>query len=61
MTEKRICCKCGKELVTDGFVFGDGEKYYCSEDCLFEDYTEQEYIDMYEDGYAYWTEFEGAE
>lgn len=54
----RTCKKCGKEHLTEGFVFGDGDYYYCSEECLFEDMTEQEYIDLYEDGYAYWTEWE---
>lgn len=54
---ERLCKKCGKELVASGFVFHEGEYYYCSEKCMFQDMTEQEYIDLYEAGAAYWTEF----
>ena len=53
----RVCSVCGKAM-TQGFVIGDGEDYYCSEECLYSVYTEQEYIDMYESDHAYWTEWE---
>ena len=53
----RICSKCGKPM-TSGYVIDDGEAYYCSEECLYEDYTEQEYEDLVEEDRAYWTEWE---
>lgn len=55
--DHRRCKKCG-ESMDEGFCFGDGEFYYCSEECLYQDYTEQEYLEMHEGGYGYWTEWE---
>ena len=54
----RTCKKCGKQHLKEGFCFFDGEFYYCSEECLYQDMTEQEYIDQYEAGNAYWTEWD---
>lgn len=53
----RFCDVCGRPM-RDGFVVNDGDRYYCSEGCLHEDYTEEEYKEMYSQGYAYWTEWE---
>lgn len=41
-----------------GFCIHDGEEYYCSEECLHENYTEEEYHKMYEEDEAYWTDWE---
>lgn len=54
----RTCDKCGKHM-TKGFVVGDD--YFCSEECLFQEMTEQDYLVAYEDGYAYYTEWEDEE
>lgn len=54
-----ICSLCGCAMQS-GFVIHDGEQYFCSEDCLHEFYTEEEYLEMYDDGNgdSYWTEWE---
>ena len=59
MDEKKIrfCDICGKPM-KEGFCIGDGEEYYCSESCLHRVYTEEEYKEMYTEGFAYWTEWE---
>ena len=43
----RICQKCGK-IVKKGYVTGDF-KYYCSDECLHQDYTEEEWAKLYEE------------
>ena len=54
----RHCNTCGKAM-SEGYCAGDGEKYFCSDECLFVDgYTEQQRDDDYENGYIYWTEWE---
>lgn len=53
----RVCKKCGQPM-TEGFVFRGGEFYYCSEKCLYQDMTEQEYEEAYENDEAYWTTWE---
>lgn len=55
--EPRICDACGKEM-TSGYVIGDGEEYYCSDECLYEYYSEEEYDELCQNGSAYWTEWE---
>lgn len=39
-----------------GYVVGDSE-YYCSDECLHEHHTDEEYLEMYESDDAYWTEW----
>lgn len=54
----RICDNCGSEM-TEGYCWGDGEGYACSNECLYVDgYTEQQHDLDYEAGYIYWTEWE---
>jgi len=55
--ESRICSECGDEM-SSGFCIGDGEDYYCSDDCLEKNMTEQEYLELYAIDGAYWTEWE---
>ena len=57
----RTCDTCGVEMA-EGYCCGDGEEYYCSDDCLFVDgYTpEQKEID-YDNGNIYWTSWEEEE
>lgn len=54
----RTCSQCGKGM-NDGYCIEGGMEYYCSEDCLHEHYTEEEYLEMYADGEgdSYWTEW----
>lgn len=54
---KRICTECGKEML-DGYVIFDGVYYYCSEECLHKNYTEEEYLELYDSDDAYWTIWE---
>lgn len=55
----RKCDKCGDGM-DEGYVVGGGEKYYCSEECLHKDFTEEEWSQMYAagEGDSYWTEWE---
>lgn len=57
---ERYCVACGENLTHEGFVIDDGLAYYCSEECLHKDYTEEEWTEMYADGEgtSYWTEWE---
>lgn len=52
----RQCHVCG-EIMHEGYCINDGEEYYCSEGCLLSVYTNEEYLDMYNEGLAYWTEW----
>lgn len=56
----RKCSACGKGMY-NGFLIGDGLEYYCSEKCLHTKYTEEEYLQMYEDEEAFYTEWEDEE
>lgn len=51
----RICSVCGRKMYS-GYVVGDSE-YYCSDECLHEHHTDEEYLEMYESDDAYWTEW----
>lgn len=54
----RICSEC-KEKMIEGYCINSGEEYYCSDKCLHKHYTEEEWLDMYEDGGdSYYTEWE---
>ncbi|MGL5381747.1 hypothetical protein [Clostridium sp.] len=62
----RICCKCGKAVLEEGYVYEGGEKYYCDMPCLNEDFTPEEWDELYIDGgdnyYTMWhtVEFESC-
>lgn len=57
--ETRTCSECNKEM-TQGYCIENGEEYYCSDECLHNHYTQEEYEEMYDDGNgdSYWTEWE---
>lgn len=59
---KRTCSHCGKEM-SEGFVIDNGMEYYCSEECLHQHYTHEEYMELYDDGEGdtYWTQWEEDE
>lgn len=57
--EVRTCDECGSEMV-EGYCISGGEEYYCSDECLHKNYTQEEYLDLYDDGNgdSYYTEWE---
>lgn len=54
----RHCNECGKEM-WEGFCIEGGLEYYCSEECLHKNLTEEEYEDLYDNGNgdSYYTEW----
>ena len=54
--ETRTCSVCGKEM-TEGYLAEDVGEYYCSDKCLHEVMTEDEYNRYYEEEYVFWTEW----
>jgi hypothetical protein len=42
----RRCDECGK-LMFEGYCLGGGEEYYCSDECLHENYSHEEFLAMY--------------
>lgn len=56
---KRVCSHCGKEMF-EGYVIDNGLEYYCSDECLHQHYTDEEYDEMYDNGNgdSYWTEWD---
>ena len=57
----KICSEC-KEKMIEGYCIDAGLEYYCSDECLHKHYTEEEWLDMYEDGGdSYYTEWEEDE
>lgn len=56
---KRTCSECGKEM-TQGHCIENGMEYYCSDECLHKNMTQEEYLELYDDGNgdSYWTEWE---
>lgn len=53
---KHICSECGEEM-NEGYCIEDGAAYYCSAACLYKNYDRDEYLDMYECGSAYYTDW----
>lgn len=56
LEDLRRCDICGK-VMNEGFLIDDNE-YFCSEECLHKKYSEEEYLEMYKNDVAYWTEWE---
>lgn len=54
--EYRVCSICGEKFV-EGYYAGETNgKYYCSDECLHKDFTDDEWRDLYtEDGENYYT------
>lgn len=57
---KRICSECKNEM-DKGYCLYNGEKYYCSDECLHKNYTNREYLMLYQLDEAYYTEWEENE
>lgn len=53
----RICTACGA-VMTEGYCIGDGESYYCSDKCLHTAMTQEEYMELYNEDCAYWTQWD---
>ena len=45
----RVCSECGKPMY-EGYCIEDGAEYYCSEECLHKNLTEEEYENLYDEG-----------
>lgn len=54
-SDVRLCVICKKEM-DKGFYITDFE-YYCSDMCLYERYTYEEYNELYELNEGYYTEW----
>jgi hypothetical protein len=55
------CDECGSGM-NEGYCIFGGHYYYCSDECLHKHFTEEEWLDLYEDGGdSYWTEWECEE
>ena len=52
----RRCDICGKPMI-DGYCVGDGEQYYCSDECLAMVFTEDEWELVYQTDGGYYTEW----
>lgn len=53
----RRCSVCGK-LMREGYCVSAGEAYYCSDECLSSEFTEEEWANQYEeDDQSYYTEW----
>ena len=57
---RRRCTECHK-IITQGYMIDDGSEYYCSNACLYQHYTPNEWQKMYESENGYWTEWEGED
>jgi hypothetical protein len=57
----RKCKICGEVNFQQGYVIEDGLYYYCSDECLHHDFTNEEFEKAYEEDWAYYTEWEDAE
>jgi hypothetical protein len=45
----RVCSECGKPM-TEGYCIENGAEYYCSEECLHKNLTDEEYENLYDEG-----------
>lgn len=52
----RFCDVCQTQIFEGYYI--NGEEHYCSDECLHKVYTEEEYNEMYENDYGYWTDWE---
>ena len=61
----RKCSECKKGM-NSGYIIGNGDEYYCSDECLHKEYTPAEWEVMADDeetdeAFNYWTEWEESE
>ena len=55
----RECSECGN-LMLSGYCIENGLEYYCSDECLHKHLSNDEYMELYDDGNGdtYYTEWE---
>lgn len=55
----RKCDHCSKGM-DEGYLINEGEEYYCSDECLHQHYTVDEWAAMSDgdDAESYWTEWD---
>ena len=51
-------CDCCESGMNEGYVIGDGERYYCSKECLNTQISDQEWDEIYDNDYGYYSEWE---
>lgn len=52
----RRCTHCGN-VVVEGYCIDNGFEYYCSDECLYENYTQDGYLELYDRGFAYYSQW----
>lgn len=58
MEEDEIRCSQCNEVMSEGYKVHDGLYHYCSNECLYTVMNEKEYLELHEEGDAFWTTFE---
>lgn len=53
----RTCTCCGNYMQS-GYIIGEGDEYFCSDECLHSHYSEEEYEEECANDNAYWTEWD---
>ena len=53
----RKCDECSK-VFNEGYCIENGEKYYCSDECLHKNISSKEWDELVEGGDSYYTEWE---
>lgn len=48
LVEGRICSEC-KAVMTEGYVIGSGDFYFCSDKCLHKNYTPLEWLQLHKE------------
>lgn len=56
---QRRCDHCAGGMNEGFYVEGMGDNYFCSDHCLHSHVSKDDYDEMYWDGTAYWTEWNG--
>lgn len=54
----KICDICG-EKTSFGYIIDDDLECYCSDDCLWGAYSEEEYDELCQENRAYWLDWGG--
>lgn len=54
--EIRVCSICN-HLINEGYCIYDGEDYACDDSCLSKILSEEEYINSFNEGSSYYTEW----
>lgn len=54
--QAHVCSDCGT-IMDEGYVLYDGEAYYCSDSCLYEHFSEDDYEEAFHQDEACWMEW----